>query len=138
MDRRNPSVPDARTYDASCPEGKAEFIVYFRQGKEGQPSDWILERTSDGGLVAFGTLPVMLDLLDKYLYSRRATWAEDVLRFRPLVWDMPFIYAGEVVPPVSIHRTYPPKDPDRKDRSEEEERRIWIEVMDHFREKPPC
>jgi hypothetical protein len=108
MNARNPSVVDAMSFDAGCPGGKAHYIVYFRQGRSGSPGDWTLERTSDGAIVDHGSLEAMLRHVgyDQYPHTRRATWAEDTLRFRPRVWDL------TIGPP--IHRNVSYRDVARK------------------------
>ena len=97
VDPRDPSVPDTWEFDAACPGGKAHFIVFYRQSSKDRPSCWILERTSDKAMIESGTLDEMLALLDKYPHARRASWAEDQLRFRPAIFDMELTYNGEVV-----------------------------------------
>lgn len=69
MDPKNPSVPDAREFDAACPGGKAHYIVYHHKGL------WMMERTSDGVALESGGLKEMLALVgtEKYPYSRRST-----------------------------------------------------------------
>jgi len=89
----NSSVPYARAFDADCPGGKAHYIVFFRQSDEahGRPEcDWVLERTSDGQIMANGTLSEMLALAGPpdYPHTRRATKAEDMLRFRFRIFEM--------------------------------------------------
>jgi hypothetical protein len=89
-DPKNPSVLDARELDALH---APEFIVFYRQSGEGRPEgDWIMERLSDQAVVESGTLNDMLALIgtDKYSHARRATWAEDTLRYRSRIWDLPY------------------------------------------------
>jgi hypothetical protein len=104
-DPKNPSVPFAQAFDQGCPGGKAHFIVYFIQGTpEREEPYWQMERTDDGEAFASGTLEAMLALVgtEAYPHSRRATWAEDMQRFRPRIFDLP---AG-VFEPVRIRRDY--------------------------------
>lgn len=83
-DPKNPSVPYAQAFDARCPDGKPAFVVFFRQGAESKPADWVMERTSDGTVLASGSLEDILSLVgtEEYPHSRRATHAEDTLRFK--------------------------------------------------------
>src|SRR5262245_18670173 len=76
MDPRNPSVLDAREYPT-------DFIVYYSQS--GKP-EWHLERVADGAILHRGSLEEMLDLLPRYPNSRRASWAEDMLRWKPSIF----------------------------------------------------
>lgn len=71
---RNPSVLDARA-------ANSEYIVYYAQ--EYRRERWNLERVSDGAIVASGSLQSMLALLNLYPNSRRASWAEDMSRYKP-------------------------------------------------------
>jgi hypothetical protein len=85
IDPKNPSVLDARALDA---DHAPEFIVFHRQSdvKAGRlTSDWIMERVSDKAVMEHGPLVAMLALIgtEKYPNSRRSTWAEDTLRYRP-------------------------------------------------------
>lgn len=73
-DPRNPDVLQAR-------ELKSEYIVYY--SRYPYSSEWHLERVSDGTILAQGQLQAMLALLTLYPNSRRATWAEDMLRHVP-------------------------------------------------------
>ncbi len=132
MDPRNPSVPDAQEFDAQCPGGQPRFIVFHRQATHHRVADWVMERTSDQEVMASGTLDEMLALLgtEEYPHSRRATHAEDMLRYRPRIFDLEFQYGGKVVGPLNIHRQYPARTGPRPEpRTLEEERRIWQEVM---------
>lgn len=74
MDPRNPDVIQAR-------EANSEYIVYYAQ--ERGRKRWNLERVSDKAILASGSLEAMLALLNLYPNSRRATWAEDTLRYIP-------------------------------------------------------
>lgn len=109
MDPRDPSVPDTMEFDAACPGGKAQFIVFYTQKTKVRSSCWILERTSDKAMIDSGTLDAMLALLDKYPHARRANWAEDALRFRPSIFDVELEYNGKKVPPMSYHRSFGPR-----------------------------
>jgi hypothetical protein len=130
QDPKNPSVLEAQEFDAACPGGKAHYIVFYKQGQDPRAGHWVLERTSDGAVVEQGSLRIMLELMTRYPYSRRATWAEDTLRYRPAIFDLPFTYGGKEVPPLHMHKTYPLRGgPEQRPRSEEEERGIWQDVM---------
>lgn len=83
MDPRNPSVPEAR-------DANSDYIVYYSQ-TPGQ-SLWHMERVSDKAIMAEGSLEEMLDLLPQYPNSRRATWAEDMLRYTPLIFTLDYTY----------------------------------------------
>lgn len=74
MDPRNPDVIQAR-------EANSEYIVYYAQ--ERGRKRWNFERVSDKAILASGSLEAMLALLNLYPNSRRATWAEDTLRYIP-------------------------------------------------------
>lgn len=74
MDPRNPTVIEAR-------EANSEYIVYYSQ--ERGLHRWNFERVCDKAIIASGSLQSMLALLPLYLNSRRATWAEDTLRYTP-------------------------------------------------------
>lgn len=74
MDPRNPDVIQAR-------EANSEYIVYYAQ--ERGLKRWNFERVSDKAIIASGCLEAMLALLNLYPNSRRATWAEDTLRYVP-------------------------------------------------------
>ena len=136
-DSENPSVPEAREFDEACPGGRAHYIVYFRQDKDPTVGHWILEETATGKVVDQGSLRVMLQVMTRYPHARRATWAEDMLRFRPQFLNLPFTYAGEVVPPLKFSRTYPPKDPNRKTLTDEEERQACVDFGKWYDEKYP-
>jgi hypothetical protein len=90
IDPKNPSVLDARELDAQVRPtawdrllGKKpaeRFIVFYRQDTD----DWVMERASDGQAMESGTLDEMLAMIGtKYPNARRATWAEDMGRYRP-------------------------------------------------------
>lgn len=72
-DPRNPNVLQAR-------ELNSEYIVYYVGNNAGR---WQLERVFDGKIFGEGSLEAMLALLNLYPNSRRATWAEDMLRYKP-------------------------------------------------------
>lgn len=133
----NPSVPEAQEFDQACPGGKAHYIVYFKQDTDPTKGHWILEETATGKTTDQGSLRMMMAVARMTPYARRATWAEDTLRFRPKVFDLKFTYGGKEVPPMKLHRVYPPKDPNRKVLTEEEERQAWREVMGHYGKKHP-
>lgn len=73
MDPKNPSVLEAR-------DAGSAYIVYYSQTES---AVWHFERVSDGAILHRGTLEEMLALLPQYPNSRRATWAEDMLRWKP-------------------------------------------------------
>jgi hypothetical protein len=72
-----------------CP---VRFIVYYAQKNSKQ---WIVECTEDGSEVARGTLAEMMALVtgpDAKYPGRRAHYAEDMLRFKPTIFEMEFQY----------------------------------------------
>lgn len=77
MNPRNPSVIEAR-------EANSEYIIYYSQIPKSEI--WQMERVSDGEIVASGSLEAMLSLLTLFPNSRRASWAEDMQRYKPSVF----------------------------------------------------
>lgn len=84
------------------PRAPADFVVYYQQGSgtHGSPGVWDLERVSDGKVLESGTLEEMLALIktDKYPDARRATWAEDMLRWKPGIFYMEYHYGNTEEP----------------------------------------
>lgn len=80
-DLKNPSVFFARSHPS-------EYVIFFAPSKR----HWQLERMLDKVIVASGTLEAMLTLLPLFPNSRRASWAEDMLRFHPSFLDIPVPY----------------------------------------------
>ena len=74
MDPRNPNVIEART-------ANSEYIVYYSQ--VAKTNQWDMERVSNKEIVACGSLEAMLSLIPLFPNSRRATWAEDMSRYKP-------------------------------------------------------
>lgn len=64
-------------------EHPSEYVIFFASDKR----HWQLERMSDAAVVAWGTLEAMLALITLFPNCRRATWAEDTLRYRPNFLD---------------------------------------------------
>jgi hypothetical protein len=113
-DPKNPSVLDARELDAQhkptsfervlkndgdevAVEPEPRFIVFYRQAANAtSKADWVMERTSDGIVMAWGTLEEMLALIgtEKYPHARRATWAEDMLRYKPASFYEEYKHSG--------------------------------------------
>jgi len=63
----------------------ADYIVFFRQSDAKRcrnECDWVLENTETTEIVAHGSLEEMMELSKTYPNSRRATWAEDTLRYK--------------------------------------------------------
>jgi len=81
------------------PRGPSDFIVYYRQGSgvNGNAGVWDIERTYDGEVMASGSLHEMLEMIntDEYPNARRATWAEDMLRWKPGVFYMEYHYGSK-------------------------------------------
>lgn len=137
MNPWNPSVPEAQAFDVACPGGKAHFIVYFKQGGDPKVGLWVLEETATGKTIDQGSLRMMMAVARLTPHARRATSAEDMLRWSPKVLTVPFTYAGKEVPPMKLHRVYPAKDPNRKVLTEEEEWQAAREFVEWYDEKYP-
>ena len=70
----------------------ADYIVFMRQAQEanGHVGDWVIERTADAAVVASGTLDKMMSAIGTYPNGRRATWAEDCLRYKSALFYTDF------------------------------------------------
>jgi hypothetical protein len=89
MDPRNPNVIEAR-------KANSEYIIYYAQMPYHER--WNFERVTDNEIIASGTLDAMLSLLTLYPNSRRASWAEDMQRYKPMIifYDLKYSYPKEL------------------------------------------
>ena len=71
----------------------APYIVFFAGLGPNGDGRWVVER-HDGEVVAEGSLEAMLALVPLFEGSRRATQAEDMLRFRPEIFDLQYTYGA--------------------------------------------
>jgi hypothetical protein len=67
-------------------------VFYAQNGK----AEWVVERTSDGEEMARGSLEAMIGLIEgehpQFLNARRAHEAEDIMRWRPKIFEMDWKY----------------------------------------------